>query len=172
MNSPVTTPLMPDFLKLAELIRDVRVAMLVTFPVGAKHPQARPMYTQGVDPNTFDGTLWFMTSVDSAMVAEIERNPTVLLTYSEYGKNRFVSVVGQAHIEHNPAKASGLWNVHAKGWFPGGPDDPNLRLIRVQTESAEYWDGPTKPSYMLSLLKAVVTGERVETSGEHGVLKP
>jgi general stress protein 26 len=130
------------------------------------------MYTQGVEPNTFDGTIWFMTSQDSEMVQEIQRNPTVLLTYSEYGKNRFVSVVGQAHVEHNPAKASELWNVHAKGWFPGGPDDPNLRLIRVQTESAEYWDGPSTTSYMLSLIKAVVTGDRVETGGEHGTLRP
>jgi general stress protein 26 len=171
MNT-ATTSLMPDVLKLAELIRDVRVAMLATFPSGAKHPHARPMYTQGVDPNTFDGTIWFMTSQDAEMVREIEQNPSVLLTYAEYGKNRFISVVGQAHVEHNPAKAAELWNPHAKGWFPAGPDDPNLRLIRVQTESAEYWDGPSKSSYMFSLLKAVVTGERVETTGEHGVLRP
>ena len=50
-----------DIHKLAELISDIRVAMLTTFPPGGK-PHARPMYTQALDAKTFDGTLWFMSA--------------------------------------------------------------------------------------------------------------
>jgi general stress protein 26 len=29
-----------------------------------------------------------------------------------------------------------------KTWFPGGLQDPNLALMKVEVASAEYWDTP------------------------------
>jgi general stress protein 26 len=158
-----------DIHKLAELISDIRVAMLTTFPPGGK-PHARPMYTQALDAKNFDGTLWFMTDAESLKVEELEINPNVLITYAAPNKNRYVVVTGQARSEHNPDKARELWNIHAKGWFPNGPDDPNLALLRVTVSSAEYWDGPSNTSYLLNLVAAVVSGTRVQTNGKHGTL--
>ncbi|QDU28197.1 Pyridoxamine 5'-phosphate oxidase [Anatilimnocola aggregata] len=158
-----------DIDRLAELISDIRVAMLTTFPSGGK-PHARPMYTQEIEAEDFDGTLWFMTDAESLKIAELAANPAVLITYAAPSKNRYVVVTGTAHSEHNPEKAHELWNIHAKGWYPNGPDDPSLALIRVQVASAEYWDGPSNTSYLLNLLTAVVTGTRVSTTGKHGTL--
>jgi general stress protein 26 len=158
-----------DIAKLAELIRDIRVAMLTTFPASGK-PHARPMYTQELDAEHFDGALWFMTDAESLKVAELDANPAVLITYAAPNKNRYVVVTGQARSEHNPEKARELWNIHAKGWYPNGPEDPNLALIRVAVERAEYWDGPSNTSYLLNLLTAVVRGQRVQTTGKHGTL--
>ena len=158
-----------DIAKLAELISDIRVAMLTTFPRGRK-PHSRPMYTQALDSQHFDGSLWFMTDAESLKVAELETNPEVLITYAAPNKNRFVVVTGEARAERNPEKARELWNIHAKGWYPDGPDDPNLALIRVQASSAEYWDGPSNTSYLLNLFTAVVRGTRVQTTGKHGTL--
>lgn len=160
-----------DIHKLAELISDIRVAMLTTFPPG-KRPHARPMYTQKLDTENFDGTLWFMTDAESVKVAELIANPQVLITYAAPTKNRFVVVTGTARSEWNPEVAHELWNIHAKAWYPDGPDDPHLALIRVQVESAEYWDGPSQSSYFLNLLTAVVRGKRMETTGRHGTLGP
>ncbi len=157
-----------DSHKLAELIKDVRVAMFTTFPGGmAGAASARPMWTQKLDSDSFDGTLWFMTNSGSAMVRDLSVNPVVLLTYALPDKNRYIAVYASAKAEKNPEMARELWNIHAKGWYPGGPDDPTLTLLRVTVERAEYWDGPSNTSYMLSLLKAVATHERVHTSGEH-----
>ena len=158
-----------DIAKLAELIRDIRVAMMTTFPRGGK-PHARPMYTQELSAEHFDGTLWFMTDAESLKVAELETNPGVLMTYAAPNKNRYVVVTGEARSEHNPEKARELWNIHAKGWFPNGPEDPNLALIRVAVTSAEYWDGPSNTSYLLNLVAAVIQGKRVQTNGKHGTL--
>lgn len=158
-----------DIYNLAELIRDIRVAMLTTFPRGGK-PHARPMYTQELDAKNFDGTLWFMTDAESLKVAELETNPDVLMTYAAPNKNRFVVVTGQGRSERNPEKARELWNIYAKGWYPDGPEDPNLALLRVTVTSAEYWDGPSTTSYFLNLLTAVVSGTRVQTTGKHGTL--
>lgn len=159
-----------DFAKLAEMIKDIRVAMLTTFPKDADRPHSRPMYTQKPDTATFDGTLWFLTDIDSAKVHELETNHGVVMTYAAPDKNRYVVAYGRADVERNPEKARELWNIHAKGWWPGGPDDPKLALLRVRVESAEYWDGPSNTKYMLNLLKAVVTGSRVNADGKHGIV--
>jgi hypothetical protein len=41
-----------------------------------------------------------------------------------------------------PAKAKELWDPNYQTWFPAGPTDPHLALIRVRVERAEYWDAP------------------------------
>jgi general stress protein 26 len=160
-----------DARKLAELIKDIRVAMFATNQTNKDWPHVRPMYTTACDPDTFDGDLWFMTSKSSTKVSEIEKDQRVVLTYADYGKNRFVAVMGLANVEKNAEKAKELWNVHAKGWYPEGPSDPDLMLIRVRVESAEYWDGPSKTAYMLSLAQALLTHEKVKVkTGEHGAV--
>jgi general stress protein 26 len=158
--------------KLADLVKDIRVTMFTTFDAKTGKPHARPMYTQKLDAETFTGSLWFLSDIHSGKVDELNANPAVLLTYADPGKNRFVTVTGTADAERDPAKAKELWNVHAKGWWPGGPDDPNLGIIRVDVAEAEYWDGPSQLSYLFSLVKAVATGNRVQTTAEHGVMKP
>jgi general stress protein 26 len=169
MNAPSHDP-HSDISKLAELTREIRVAMMTTFPHG-RAPHARPMYTTGVDSKTFDGTLWFMSHAESAKNDELQQNPAVLLTYAAPDKNRYVAISGNARVERNPAKAKELWNVHAKAWFPEGPEDPTLTLIRVEVTSAEYWDGPSMTSYLFSMVKAMATGTRAQTTGEHGTVK-
>jgi general stress protein 26 len=39
-----------------------------------------------------------------------------------------------------------------KIWFPKGKDDPEVALLRVTLEKAEYWDSPSSTiGYALSL---------------------
>lgn len=164
--STSNTPSAQGIEKLHELIKDVRVAMLLTFRSDGT-PRARPMYTQ--TPLENDNALWFMTDATSAKLDELNDDPKALLTYSDPKANRYAVVNGHATIVHDPAIAKRLWNIHAQGWYPGGPDDPSLRLIRVEPIGAEWWDGPSNTSYFIHLAKAIVTGTRAETaSGEHG----
>lgn len=172
-----------DLRKLAELIKDVRVAMLVTIvedgrgiagaTLAANHPglRARPMYTYKVDPDTFDGLLYFMTDIDTPKVREIDTDRHVLITYADASHNRYVAVAGDAAVEKNTAKIEELWNVHAKGWWPGGPSDPNVALIRVRVHAAEYWDGPSNTQYMFALARAVMTGDKIQPGGTHKTIE-
>ena len=68
--------------KIAELIKDIRIAMLVTVDQ-RRGARSRPMATQDVP---FDGTLWFFTSKDSAQAEEIARDPRVNVAYSSPGR--------------------------------------------------------------------------------------
>ncbi|HEY5613168.1 MAG TPA: pyridoxamine 5'-phosphate oxidase family protein [Lysobacter sp.] len=124
--------------KLAELIKDVRVAMLTTTRPDGRLV-SRPLGTQEVE---FDGDLWFATGADSAKVAEIAANPYVNVSYASTSDNTFVSVSGRAEVLDDGAKVEQIWSPAMQLFFPGGKDDPGLRLIRVRAETAEYWDGP------------------------------
>ncbi len=33
-----------------------------------------------------------------------------------------------------------LWNNQVEAWFPGGKNDPNLTLLRLDIDSAELWE--------------------------------
>jgi general stress protein 26 len=73
-----------------EVVEDSDTAMLVTRPSdGSLH--ARPLSIAGKDP---DGALWFVTSVASPKVAEIESDPRALVTLQS--SNRFVAIEGRA----------------------------------------------------------------------------
>ncbi|HDS1140067.1 TPA: pyridoxamine 5'-phosphate oxidase family protein [Stenotrophomonas maltophilia] len=124
--------------QLAELIKDVEVAMFTTTGVDGRL-YGRPLATQQV---SFDGDLWFVITADSPKVAEIALDPHVNVAYASPSKNTYVSVAGRARIVDDRAKIEELWSPAMKLFFPGGKDDPNLRLIQVRADSAEYWDGP------------------------------
>ena len=82
------------------------------------------------------------TAADSPKVAEIALNPRVNVAYASTSKNTYVSVSGRARIVDDREKIEALWSPAMKLFFPGGKDDPNLRLIQVRAETAEYWEGP------------------------------
>jgi len=124
--------------QLASLIKDVEVAMFTTTGVDGRL-YSRPLGTQEVE---FDGDLWFATSADSPKIAEIALDPRVNVAYASPSKNSYVSVAGTARVVDDRAKIEELWSPAMKLFFPEGKDDPNLRLIHVRAESAEYWDGP------------------------------
>lgn len=162
--------------RLASIIKSLRVAMMHTNSPGngalGAMTHARPMYTQRIDEDRFDGELYFFTDATSRKVQDVQHDPQVVLTYSDPDHHRYVVVYGTATCERNEAKVSELWNLHARGWWPEGPESQALTLIRVNVSGAEYWDGPSNVSYVLQLMKAVATGQRIEGYGEHERLGP
>jgi general stress protein 26 len=151
--------------KLAKLIKGVRVAMLTTVEADGCL-RSRPMHTQ---ENYFDGTLWFFTWVDSAKVHEIEHDQHVNLSYADPSEQVYVSVSGRARLVRDRAKIEELWNPVHKAWFPQGVDDPNIGLLRVDVEKAEYWDSPSsKVVQLIGFTKAMLTGKAYgEEAADH-----
>ena len=144
--------------KLRDLIKDIDFAMLTTIDGGAL--RARPMSTQQTE---FDGDLWFFTSTETHKVEEIERDNRVNVSYARPDTNTYVSVSGAASIVQDKQKIEELWNPAYKAWFPKGLEDPNLCLLKVSVEQAEYWDSPSSTVvHIYGFLKALATGERAE----------
>jgi general stress protein 26 len=155
--------------KVAELIKDINIAMLTTeADDGLLH--SRPMATQKTE---FDGTLWFFTGLSTGKVSEIDWNPEVNLSYAEPKDTRYVSVSGSAEIVDDKAKMQELWSDIYRAWFPQGLDDPDLCLMKVEVSFAEFWDVPSgKMVQVFGFLKALATGERLKMEGDsHGVVE-
>ncbi len=145
--------------KLNGLIKDIDFAMLTTVDTDGVL-RSRPMSTQEAE---FDGTLWFFTSDKTHKVEEIERDNRVNASYAEPKDNVYVSVSGTAAIVKDKAKMEELWNPILKAWFPKGLDDPNICLLKVDVEQAEYWDSPSSTLVQIvGFVKALVTGQRAD----------
>lgn len=122
--------------KLGEMIKDIQVAMLTTKEEdGTLH--SRPMIAQQEE---FDGNLWFFTSANSAKAGDVESSHFVNVSFARPDDERFVSVSGTAELVRDPQKIRERWNPVLKNWFPEGENDPDLALIRINVEEAEYWD--------------------------------
>lgn len=148
--------------KLKTLIGNVQVAMLTTIDWGVL--RSRPMQTQEFE---FDGDLWFFTSSETHKTDEIEKDRRVNVSYAAPDSNTYVSVSGTAEIVNDRAKIEELWNPIYKAWFPDELEDPNLVLLKVTVEQAEYWDSPSSTIVQIAgFVKALVTGERAD-GGEH-----
>lgn len=153
--------------KVWDLIKDIHIALMVTHGENGQL-FARPMGAQEKDAN---GDLWFFTEKNSPKIAQIEADNNVLLSYSEPSKNNFVSICGTAEIVHDQAKINELWSPAVEIWFPKGKTDPNIALIRVQPQSAEYWDAPSSAFvYAYGYVKSKLTGEQPDV-GENKTVK-
>jgi general stress protein 26 len=153
-----------DQQKLAELIKDMPIAMFTTRgPAGLR---SLPMARQEVDASS---ELWFITARDTAHVAEIQAEPQVALTFS--ARDSWVALTGRAAVVEDTAKLKELWNTFAEAWLPGGPEDPNATLIRVDIDQAEYWDTPGgNIASLISFVKTKVTGDTFDA--DHGTVTP
>ncbi len=151
--------------KLKEKVEKVKVAMLVTEQQNG-NLRSRPMYTNKIED---DGVLWFFTSDESDKADVIEHeNRKVNLAYADPDSNTYISVSGKAEIVEDKAKMKELWNPSLKAWFADGLDTPDISLLKVTAEKAEYWDvTSSKMVQLYAFAKAVITGESAKDVGDN-----
>ena len=154
--------------KVREMVKDARICMVTTMTEDMRHV-SRPMALQEVE---FDGDLWFFTYSDSDLVEQIGRHPQVNVAFSDTKQNNWVSIAGTAARVEDRAKAEELWNPALKAWFPDGLETPNLTLVKVSGETAEYWAAAhsSKVITMLGYAKAAVTGKTPD-AGENETVR-
>ena len=142
--------------KLYELIKDIKVAMMTTIePDGSLH--SRPMWNHEADKA---GDLWFFTRERTPKVNELAKDAQVNLAFSDPDGQNYVSVSGTAEILRDQATVKEKWSEGLRTWFPKGPDDPDIALIRIHPAGGEYWDGPSRTVMQLyGYAKARLTGE-------------
>ncbi|GAA4266661.1 pyridoxamine 5'-phosphate oxidase family protein [Frondihabitans peucedani] len=138
---------------VADLVSKAKVAMLTTMTPAGKHV-SRPMALQKAE---LDGDLWFFAYENSAKVEQISTMPEVNVSFSDNGNHSWTSIAGTAHVVHDRAKAEQLYSKVLQAWFPEGLDTPGLTLIKVEADSAEYWEGPNSTvAFVTGALRAAV----------------
>lgn len=145
-----------DIKKLWSLIKDVEFGMLTTVDEDGTL-RSRPMATQKVE---FDGDLWFFTYASSAKVHEVQHEHAVNVSFANPDDQVYVSTSGTAKLVRDRSKMEQLWNPILKTWFPKGLDDPEIALLKVRVEQAEYWDSPSSAVVLLAgFVKSQITGQ-------------
>jgi general stress protein 26 len=121
--------------QLIQLIDGIPIASLTTVrPDSTLH--SCPMVVQALDD---DGAFWFLTSTNTDKVEAVRTMQRVNLAFSDPGNKRYVSVSGFCELVRDRERTKQLWNPSYEEWLPGGMDDPNLILLRIVVQEAEYW---------------------------------
>jgi general stress protein 26 len=99
---------------------------------GSSHSE--PLTAQ-LDEDQVD-TLFFFIGKDNRLAG----GGKVMAQFVSKGHDFFACIAGSARIDNDFAQIEKLWNNQVEAWFPGGKDDPNLALLRVDIDSAELWE--------------------------------
>ena len=156
---------MSDITKIAELIRGIKFAM-VTFVNHEGHLHSAPMTTQDEE---FNGTVWFIGAKDSDLVRSIPGNAQVNLGYSDPAGHNYVSINGVAELINDQAKLDELWSEGYNAFFEQGKEDPNIQLIKVTGNGAQYWEGSGRVVSIIKMAKAAITGDTAKLGETEGV---
>jgi general stress protein 26 len=158
-----------DLDRLKEKLAPFDIAMLTTVDEDG-HLRSRPMYTLKLDE---EGALWFFTMADSPKVDELTEQNRVNLSYADQDDQTYVSISGVTQILKDREKIEDFWSPVHKAWIPEGPDDPDLALLKVNIEQAEYWDETSnRMERLVRLAKTLVSGERYQAREKGKVENP
>jgi general stress protein 26 len=147
-----------EITKIGDLIRGIRAAMLTTHD--GENLRSRPM---AMLSQPFDGTLWFFTKRSAAKSDEILADQRVNVSFADPSDERYVSLSGRAAIVRDVAKNRAMWNIALQGWFPDGPDDPDVALVQINVDAAEYWEATqSKMVRLFEYAKASITGKPLD----------
>src|SRR5512145_325467 len=138
-----------DLARLAALVRQMKVGMLTTIEADGSL-RSRPLETVEVDSQ---GRLWFFTEAGSPKAARAEAGGhQVSLSYADPRDEDFASISGTARVVHDPERMRALWIPHLKRWFPQGLEHPDLALLEIRIDKAEYWDEPLRENVKIGTL--------------------
>lgn len=149
--------------KVIEIVNDVRIGMVTTQSQGRL--VSRPLT---VIEAKEDGDLWFFSTAESAIVREFEAQDLVNVSFS--GNKEWVSISGRASVVRDVAKKKELWNPVVETFAAEGPESPDTVLLRIDSESAEYWENPGgAASVVAGWVKQKLTGQSAEPGDSNTV---
>ena len=126
-----------DLQAIAKLLAKLDIGMLTTkADDGTLH--GRPMSNNG--EVEYDGDSWFFAEDGTRKVTEIEADPAVELAFIDTKAGTWVNVEGEATIVRDDVeRKKALWLEDLERWFPNGPEDETVVLIKVHARHIDAW---------------------------------
>lgn len=119
-----------------EIMEKARVGMLTTqFSGGLR---ARPLEAR---PDRNANIIWFLIDVRGGKDEEIDNAHDVGLVFIDEDDHAYLSITCRAFVTRDATNVKAIWKDTDDRWFPAGPDDPNVRVLRLAPITAELWDG-------------------------------
>ena len=138
-----------------DIVDSVGVCMMTTRFAGGL--RSRPLEAR---PDREHSTILFVVDVRAGKDDEIEAAPEVCLTFIDNKAKAYLSITGRAEVLKDGATARAIWKKTDDAWW-SCPDDPNVRVLCVEPQTAELWDGPARAEVArYEFAKAFATGEK------------
>ena len=98
-------------------------------------PDGAVVMTAQLDKDA-DSEIWFFTTKDNHLA---QMGPAIV-TYAGKDNQIFARVEGTLTEETSRERLDKQWSKIVEAWFPGGKDDPNLIMLRMDLAKAEIWN--------------------------------
>lgn len=157
-----------DMTHLAKLLEEQKVAMLALSGSDGRL-SSRPMTPLEIDSA---GAIWMFTSRKALAHLFGSEPRQVNLAFSDTSNSTYISIEGQARLLDDPVRRRELWTSMARPYFPGGDDDPDLVLLRLDPQRAEIWDSPDSSVMRTLALAASIAAAKPVGLGKHEVIMP
>lgn len=135
-----------------ELAKKIDICMFTTWD--GERQRARPLSARVFRD---EHRIYFLVDAEGHKNIQIEKFPTVTLTFTDSGGHKYVAITGQASVSNDRAKIAELWSKFDKAWWED-ETDPSIRLLTVSPEDAELWDSPNQLVASALMLTAALTG--------------
>ena len=83
-----------------------------------------------------NSAIWFFTSKKNTLAA----GGPATGTFSGDNNQMFARIKGTLVEETSRERLDKQWNKIIEAWFPGGKDDPDLLMLRMDLNNAEIWN--------------------------------
>jgi len=127
--------------------------------VGVEDSRTRPMTAQVDVPEDGDkedgGQIYFFASKSEHLVQALGQSHRAVATYAGKGHKLFAHIHGTLVETNDPAAIDRLWNPIIASWYKDGKNDPDLALLRFDTDSANLWKAETGSTLKAAALKAL-----------------
>lgn len=145
-----------------DMIEKIRFCMLATND--GKDIRSRPMTAHA---ERGENAVYFLLDLKD------HKNPNAFantcMAFADTGDMDYASVSGTGEVYDDRARIEELWSAAYKAFWDG-PDDPDIRVLKVTPKDAQYWDGAGKLVTFAKMLTAAVSDGKPEL-GDHGKVR-
>ncbi len=106
----------------------------VMLEIDGDHDSAAPMTAQ-LDKDA-NHAIWFFTGRNKGYA----RMGPAVANFASKGHDLFARFDGTLVEETSRERLDAMWSQMIEAWFPGGKDDPNLLMLRMELGNAKIWD--------------------------------
>ena len=140
---------------------------------GVEDSRTRPMTAQvdaGKDGKAKEGgTIYFFAAHSEPLVQSLGASHRAVATYVSKDHKVFAHVHGSLVLNNDRAMIDRLWNPFVASWYKDGKDDPDLALLRFDTDKADIWEahsGATLKAAALKMLFNVDPGKEQQRENQ------
>jgi len=126
---------------------------------GVEDDRTRPMTAQIDVPEDGDkddgGQIYFFGTKSDGVGQAVTSSSRAVATFASKGHDLFAHIHGTLVASDDRQVIERLWNPSIAAWYKDGKNDPDLQLLRFDTESADVWEAAAGATLKAAALKAL-----------------